>query len=111
MSRFKGVFDARQTITEDASEPEPETKATKVAKVTKVKPKAVQASAPAPEPVSDKPKLGRPPGKRSNPEYQSVTTFLHRETYLAVQRELVGTDKDFGDVVDELLKSWLKQNQ
>jgi hypothetical protein len=104
MSRFKGVFDARQTITDDASEPEPETKATKAAKT---KPKAVKTSPPPQELTLDKPKLGRPPGKRSNPEYQSVTTFLHRETYLAVQRELVGTDKDFGDVVDELLKNWL----
>lgn len=51
---------------------------------------------------------GRPPGKRSNPDYQSVTTFLHKQTYLDTQRALIGTDKDFGDLVDSLLTEWLK---
>lgn len=50
---------------------------------------------------------GRPPGKRSDPAYQSVTTFLHKQTYQDVQRALVGSGQDFGDVVDELLKEWL----
>lgn len=54
------------------------------------------------------PKIGRPPGKRSNPDYQSVTTFLHKQTYQDVQRALYGTGRDFGDVVDELLAGWLK---
>ena len=50
---------------------------------------------------------GRPPGKRSNPDYQSVTTFLHKQTYLDVQKALIGSDQDFGELVSELLRAWL----
>lgn len=51
---------------------------------------------------------GRPKGKRSNADYQSVTTFLHKQTYLDTQRALIGTGQDFGDLVDSLLADWLK---
>lgn len=108
MSRFKGVFDARQTITEETTEPETETKAPKTAKA---RTKAVPPAAVVVPTEPDRPKLGRPPGKRSSPDYQSVTTFLHKATYLKVQRELVGSGKDFGDVVDELLQNWLKSHE
>lgn len=64
----------------------------------------------APAPVSaEKRPVGRPPGKRTNPEYQSVTTFLHKQTYLDTQRALIGAEQDFGDLVDELLADWLKR--
>lgn len=63
--------------------------------------------APTPTPDTQRPKIGRPPGKRTNPDYQSVTTFLHKQTYVDVQRALVGGDQDFGDVVDGLLREWL----
>lgn len=53
---------------------------------------------------------GRPPGKRTNPDYQSVTTFLHKQTYIDVQKALIGTGQDFGDIVDDLLKDWLSRN-
>jgi len=75
---------------------------------------------PAPEPARQKREeqaeaspgkrpVGRPPGKRTNPEYQSVTTFLHKQTYLDTQRALIGAEQDFGDLVDELLTEWLKR--
>lgn len=111
MSRFKNVFEARQNIAEETSEQETESKAPKAAK-PKTKAAQAEPALPVATPVeTDRPKLGRPPGKRSSVDYQSVTTFLHKATYLKVQRELVGSDKDFGDVVDELLQSWLKQRE
>ena len=54
-------------------------------------------------------KAGRPPGKRSDTRYQSVTTFLRADTYQAVQKALIGTGQDFGDVVDDLLAEWLRR--
>ena len=54
-------------------------------------------------------KAGRPPGKRSDASYQSVTTFLRADTYQSVQKALIGTGQDFGDVVDELLAEWLRR--
>ena len=69
------------------------------------KPEPTETSAPALQ--GERPRVGRPRGKRTDPDYQSVTTFLHKQTYLDVQRTLVGRDQDFGDVVDSLLKEWL----
>ena len=56
----------------------------------------------------EKKPMGRPPGKRSNPDYQPVTTFLKKANYVAAQRAVYGTGKDFGDLVDKLLEEWLK---
>lgn len=39
-----------------------------------------------------------------------MTTFLLKDRYQEVQRRIVGTGQDFGDVVDELLAGWLKRN-
>jgi len=104
------------TAADDVVEPEPEIE--EIPKKEVIKP-----IEPKPEPAKPTPKKerevlsqsegrrgpGRPPGKRTNPDYQSVTTFLHKQTYLDVQRALVGTEQDFGDVVDDLLKEWLKR--
>jgi hypothetical protein len=58
--------------------------------------------------------VGRPPGKRSSEDYQSVTTFLRRDTYSDVMSALWEDKKrdkikrNFGDLVEELLTRWLK---
>jgi hypothetical protein len=44
------------------------------------------AEPPPPEPV--KRGVGRPPGKRSSEDYQSVTTFIRRNTYADVMSAL-----------------------
>lgn len=68
---------------------------------------AVELAAPRREPRRGP---GRPPGKRSDDRYRSVTTFLLKDRYQEVQRRIVGTGQDFGDVVDELLAGWLQRN-
>lgn len=68
---------------------------------------AVELAAPKREPRRGP---GRPPGKRSDDRYRSVTTFLLKDRYQEVQRRIVGTGQDFGDVVDELLAGWLQRN-
>jgi hypothetical protein len=52
---------------------------------------------------------GRPPGKRSNPEYEQVTSYLRRDTYQAVKVALLqsGGKAQFIDLVEELLDKWL----
>ena len=62
------------------------------------------------EPTPAGKKMGRPPGKRSNPDYQPVTTYLKVANYTDVQKALVGSKQDFGDIVDELLDRWLAEN-
>jgi hypothetical protein len=98
-SRFAGVFATNEALAaEDQVEKKPK------AQRPPRRPKP-----PAERRADGKRKPGRPPGKRTSQDYQSVTTFLHKQTYLSVQKALVGADRDFGDVVDELLKAWLKR--
>lgn len=61
--------------------------------------------------ISDNPrkKMGRPPGKRSNPAYTQVTSHLHKESYYGAQSRLNhekaigGFEGDLADVMDSLL--------
>jgi hypothetical protein len=55
------------------------------------------------------PKMGRPPGKRSNPEYEQVTSYVRKDTYQAVKVALLqsGGKMQFSDLVEELLTKWL----
>jgi outer membrane murein-binding lipoprotein Lpp len=54
-------------------------------------------------------KVGRPKGKRSNPNYTQISTFINKENYESAKIRLIkeGKKRDFGDLVDELLEQWL----
>lgn len=54
-------------------------------------------------------KVGRPPGKRSNPDYQQVTVLLHGQTYLEARKRLLDERKEVSDLINELLVEWLKR--
>jgi hypothetical protein len=58
----------------------------------------------------EKPKrLGRPPGKRSDPAYQPVTAWIRKATYQSVRERLLKDDRgEFSVLVEELLRGWLK---
>ena len=108
-NRLGGVWGA--TSADDVLEPEPMPPAKPTTKPEpQSQPATIQQSEPKPVQQIERGKVGRPPGKRTNPDFQSVTTFLRKDTYLAVQRALVGSGQDFGDVVDTLLADWLKRN-
>ena len=53
---------------------------------------------------------GRPPGKRSDPDFEQVTAYIrsrtHREIKIALLRE--GAGREFSQLVEELLAEWLK---
>jgi hypothetical protein len=53
---------------------------------------------------------GRPPGKRSNPDFKPTTLFLKKETQKAVTRLLQdqGKKPDLSNLVEELLQNWLE---
>jgi hypothetical protein len=54
-------------------------------------------------------RLGRPPGKRSDPEYQPVTAWIRKATYQAVRERLLREGRgEFSVLVEELLREWLK---
>lgn len=55
-------------------------------------------------------KIGRPAGKRSNPDYEQVTSYIRRDTYQAVQVALIqsGKKRQYSELVQELLQKWLE---
>jgi hypothetical protein len=75
-------------------------------------PDAEEAPPPSPAPVAIQPekKRGRPSGKRSDADYVQVTAYIqkdiHREVKIALLKS--GNGKDFSELVDTLLSSWLK---
>jgi hypothetical protein len=56
------------------------------------------------------PRRGRPPGKRSDPDYEQVTAYVRRDTYRAVKIAQLedGLRHGFSDLVEELLAAWLE---
>jgi len=55
---------------------------------------------------------GRPAtGKRSDPDYESTTIFLRKDTKTAAARLLIGEKhQDLSDVLEELLSGWVRKN-
>jgi hypothetical protein len=63
-----------------------------------------------PKSTADKRKAGRPrSGKSSNPEFVQVTAYVEETVHLAVKKALIGVKAtDFSDLVNDLLKKWVK---
>lgn len=75
--------------------------------------KARAASAPEPvlEPAPEpKQRQRKTKGKRSDPNYIQVGAYIPKELNKDVKRLLVDADKDFSELVTELLEKWVKQN-
>jgi hypothetical protein len=55
---------------------------------------------------------GRPAtGKRSDPDYESTTVFLRKETKIAAARLLLGEKgQDLSDVLEKLLSGWVRKH-
>jgi hypothetical protein len=88
-SKFKGLFDAARARTEDP--------------VEEADPVAERAVAVRP--------VGRPRGKRSNPDYEQISAYLRKDTYRAAKIKLLetGDERDVSEVLEELLAAWVQQ--
>jgi hypothetical protein len=53
---------------------------------------------------------GRPPGKRSNPNYEPTTVLLQKNTKKLANRKLEDeeTGQDLSDLIEQLLSRWIK---
>ncbi len=67
-------------------------------------------AAPAPE-AEPKKRQRKATGKRSDPNYIQVGAYIPIELNKRVKRRLVDTDKDFSELVAELLDQWVQNNQ
>ena len=74
--------------------------------------KNTQTLAPLPEisSVGDAPRVGRPRGKKSNPDYQQVTVYLQKDIHRSAQKLLLDENqrKQFSELVNELVSEWVK---
>ena len=50
-------------------------------------------------------------GKRSDPSYRQISTYVRSDLYRSVKRELLMDERDFSDLMDELLSEWLGRRQ
>jgi hypothetical protein len=67
-----------------------------------------------PEPPPELPapvRVGRPPGKRSDPNCSPRTILMHRHTHKSVARILLDIDdpRDLSELIDELLRAWIDE--
>jgi hypothetical protein len=73
-------------------------------------PAPLPATQETPKPAADRRKPGRPKGgKSSNPEFVQVTAYVEESVHIAVKKALLDLkDTDFSDLVNDLLKKWVK---
>jgi hypothetical protein len=58
-------------------------------------------------PPSGNPATAPKIGKRSDPAYRQISTYVRSDLYRSVKRELLLDDRDFSDLMDELLAEWI----
>lgn len=69
--------------------------------------------------VEEKPRIGRPPGKHSNPDFAQMTLYIDRTIRGLVKAELAkaaiteteGRTGEFSALVEDLLRQWLKERR
>ena len=62
-------------------------------------------------PKSLESRRGRPPGKRSHPDYEQITAYIRKDTHCAVKIALLKNGrKEFSELVEDLLRHWLKSD-
>jgi hypothetical protein len=54
-------------------------------------------------------RVGRPRAKRSDPQYQQVTAYIRRETYTAARKLLLDEQREFSELVEELVGEWVNR--
>src|SRR5260370_37052754 len=70
----------------------------------------------APEPPPHAPevtvsKMGRPPGKKTDPNYVQVTVYLRKNVHKTARKLLLDDGRQFSDLVDELVSRWIAEKQ
>lgn len=123
MSKFDKIFQAREEGKEQ-SQNQPSAKkkspgAAKKDKITEKKDSEKKSPVQLKEAESKKvltrevtKQRGRPPAKRSDPDYLGFTTYIRRDTHLKAKIALLqeGKGRELSELVEMLLVEWLKKN-
>ena len=93
---------------------EDQSKFTDVLASLKQRPRAQHSPEPQPLSAGTLPVRGkgRPPGKRSDPEYQPTTVLIRKQTKKIAARLLEDTDagQDLSDLIEQLLGEWIQKH-
>lgn len=97
MSKFKSLLNAAK-----GREPEPEPEKQLPEPEVNQPASVVESSQPQ--------RRGRPKGKRSHPDYEQVTAYIRKNTHRAAKIALLeeGEEREFSELIQELLEQWLK---
>lgn len=125
MSKFDKIFEAREEGKGQSQDESPVKKKTpNAAKKSSSSQKKEKSSEQKSSTVSQKsdsqdsqavqsPKQrGRPPAKRSDPNYLGFTTYIRRDTHLKAKIALLqeGKNRELSELVESLLVEWLRKN-
>jgi hypothetical protein len=92
---------------------EEQSKFTGVLAKLKQRPVEEQSIAPPASPGGNEPMRGRgrPPGKRSDPDYQPTTVLIRKQTKKTAVRLLEDTNagQDLSDLIEQLLGEWIQK--
>jgi hypothetical protein len=92
---------------------EEQSKFTGVLAKLKQRPAEEHAIAPPERPAGSEPVRGRgrPPGKRSDPDYQPTTVLIRKQTKKTAARLLEDIDsgQDLSDLIEQLLVEWIQK--
>ena len=61
----------------------------------------------APLPAIAPVKMGRPPGKKTDPNYIQVIVYLRKDIHKTARKILLDDGGQFSDLVDELVSRWI----
>lgn len=64
------------------------------------------AADPMPSELATK-STGRPPGKKTDPNYTQVTVYLEKKVHHNARKVLFDSHRQFSDLVNELVSNWL----
>jgi hypothetical protein len=48
-------------------------------------------------------------GKRNNAEYQQISAYLKKDTYIALKKAVFDSSEDMSEVLEYLVSQWLKK--
>lgn len=71
-------------------------------------PVRVLVESPAPPPPPAPPAAAAlKTGKRSDPSYRQISTYVRSDLYKQVRKRLTDEERDFAELLDELLEKWI----
>lgn len=115
MSKFDKIFEARETNTAETDKTVDQETAVNKKNVNRKKTvetkkdSATKAELPAQSNSQTFNKRGRPPAKRSDPDFVGLTTYVRRDTHTRAKIALLqeGKSRELSELVEDLISDWL----